>query len=61
MRDLQLAGVYFKTQDMRKNQEIDGEHENKMQVSLQLKDFVKWVSWTDCPANTAVRNLPPIP
>ena len=33
----------------------------RLRFLLQLMDFVKWVSWTDCPANTAVRNLPPIP
>ena len=43
MRDLQLAEVYqkfiSKTQDMRKDQVIDGEHENKMQVSFAIKGF----------------------
>ena len=28
--------------------------------ALRLKDFVKSVSFTDCLANAAVQNLPPI-
>ena len=48
MRDLQLAGIYFKNlRYARKDRVRDGEHEHKMQVSFAIKGLCE-MGFMDC-------------